>query len=78
MDANINPVLKKFAEKSIQTRIDQHYLTYQDDTRFARISSERLKSAVVQITGKSTDLSLLGPKRPRKRKSKEDTTKTED
>lgn len=33
-------------------------MTYRDDHRFAKISSSRLQSAVVQITGKRTSLSL--------------------
>jgi hypothetical protein len=33
-------------------------MTYRDDQRFAKISSSRLQSAVVQITGKRTSLSL--------------------
>lgn len=69
MDANIDPVLKRFAEKSVQTRIDQHFMiSYEDDARFARIASDRLKTAVTQITGKTTDLALFGPKRASKKK----------
>lgn len=33
-------------------------MTYNDDTRFAKIASDRLREAVVQITGKRTALSL--------------------
>ncbi len=74
MEAHVNPVLKRFAEKSVQTRIDQHFMiSYEDDTRFARIASDRLKSAVVQKTGKTTNLALFGSKRTaKKRKQKED------
>jgi hypothetical protein len=72
MDANVDPVLKKFAEKTIQTRIDQHFRTYRDDERVAKIASDRLKTAVTQITGKKSNLSLMGPsKSPAKRKSGE-------
>lgn len=54
-----------------QTRIDAHYITYHDNTRFAKIASDRLRDAVVKITGKDTDLSLGAaplPKRQKKRK----------
>jgi len=38
INAQVTPVLKKFMEKSIQTRIDQHFITtYQDNSRFARL-----------------------------------------
>lgn len=43
-----------------QTRIDAHFLTYHSDTRFAKITSDRLREAVVQITGKRSAISLSG------------------
>jgi hypothetical protein len=52
MDAQIDPVLQRFADRSIQMRVDSYYTTtYQDDARFAKIASERLRDAVVKITG---------------------------
>ena len=44
-----------------QSRIDAHFLAYQDDNRFARIASTRLRDAVGQIAGKRTSLKLMGP-----------------
>lgn len=53
MDLQIDPVLSKWASKGqMQTRIDSHFiLNYQDDTRFAKIASKRLRSAIGQIIG---------------------------
>lgn len=52
LDAQIDPVLQRFADRSIQMRVDAYYTTtYQDDARFAKIASERLREAVVKITG---------------------------
>ncbi len=47
-------------------------MTYHDDNRFARIASDRLRNAVIQITGKST-FSSESPvkKRPRGNKRKQ-------
>ena len=77
MDAQINPVLQRYAQRTNQTRIDQHFMTYHDDTRFAKIASDRLRQTVQQITGKSlanNDLvvTTTKPKKPtnnRKRKT---------
>lgn len=93
MDMAIDPVLRRYAERSSQVRqmciekllvghalntllcfsffflppypmhqprIDAHFLTYHGDTRFAKIASDRLREAVVQITGKRTSLALGG------------------
>lgn len=93
MDMAIDPVLRRYAERSsqvsllsvsliaphrptyftllplcsifllralLQPRIDAHFLTYHGDTRFAKIASDRLREAVVQITGKRTNLALGG------------------
>jgi hypothetical protein len=50
-----------------QTRIDAHFLTYQSDTRFAKIASDRLRDAVVvQVAGKRSSLSLSGNTAQRK------------
>ncbi len=65
MDLNLDPVIAKYCARSVQTRIDSHFVAYQDDSRFAKIASDRLRTAVVQITGKKTDLSLAGHRRPR-------------
>ena len=59
MDAQIDPILQKYADRTTQTRIDSHFMTYHDDNRFAKIASERLRNTVIQITGKGTDLSLI-------------------
>jgi len=50
----------KYTLISLQPRIDAHFLTYHGDTRFAKIASDRLREAVVQITGKRTNLALGG------------------
>eukprot|EP01036_Dinobryon_divergens_P026185 gene26185-34803_t len=83
MDALVDPAIKNFSERSVQSRIDSHFMTYRDDQRFAKISSSRLQSAVVQITGKRTSLSLsesesksktkaTKPSTSRKKKAKEE------
>jgi hypothetical protein len=50
-----------------QTRMDSHYLTYQGDERFAKITSDRLRNAVTQITGKRTALSVGKPANKKKK-----------
>ena len=50
-------------------------MTYSQNNRFAKIKSKRLSTAIVQITGKDTNVSLVCPKpqsrpttkRPRKK-----------
>lgn len=38
MDASVDPVLKRFAERSYQSRMDSHYrLTYNDDARYYQL-----------------------------------------
>eukprot|EP01041_Mallomonas_annulata_P004934 gene4934-9846_t len=68
------PVLKKFAESTVyQRRIDSYFTTYHDNTRFAKIRSDRLRSAVVAITGDEkvrTDVATA------RRKNKGNITKT--
>ncbi len=70
MDLSIDPVIAKYCARTVQTRIDSHFLAFQDNSRFAKIASERLHTAVVQIAGKKTALSLSGraPRQPRKKK----------
>jgi hypothetical protein len=63
MDANIDPVIRKFiggmpsvtssSSGLVQTRMDAHLISYKDDTRFAKFWSKRLSTAVVNITGQS-------------------------
>lgn len=71
MDSAIDPVIAKYCERSVQTRIDSHFLVdYKDDSRFAKIASERLQNTVAQITGKKTNLSLVGKRTPSKPRAK--------
>lgn len=82
MELQVDPVLQKYEERTTQTRIDSHFMTYHDDNRFAKIASERLRNTVIQITGKSTDKPLstssvsrkrATPNSPAKRKKKQTT-----
>jgi ligand-binding sensor protein len=63
MDTNIDPVMRRFIADEprasagsnssglVQTRLDRHLKSYNDDTRFAKLWSKRLSSAVVNLTG---------------------------
>jgi hypothetical protein len=76
MDSQIDPVLQRYSERTTQSRIDQHYMAYHDNTRFAKIASERLRTTVQQITGKSLVGDTSVPKKTtRKKASTSDTSK---
>lgn len=70
MDSQIDPVLQRYSERSTQSRIDQHFMTYHDDTRFAKIASERLRTTVQQITGKSLVKDMALPKKSRQQRNR--------
>ena len=53
----------------MQRRIDSYFTTYHDNTRFARIKSERLKNAVAAITGQTAPQLNESNNVQRKRKS---------
>lgn len=38
---------------TLQPRIDSHFMTYQQNSRFAKVASVRLTTAISQITGKN-------------------------
>lgn len=66
MDARIDPVIRKFAEKSIQTRIDGYFLMkYDDNKRAAKIKSKRLakQTGLIASPTKSPKSSNNSPKK---------------
>jgi hypothetical protein len=67
MDAQVDPVIQRYASRSSQARIDSYFLAYHDDSRVARFNSERLKTAVQQIAGKRID--IAGQSKVKKRVS---------
>ena len=78
MDSNIDPVIKQYIEDIsncssggglVQTRIDSHFYSYQDDKRFAKLWSKRLAAAVTGITGTNAE-TLLAKERLINAKSK--------
>ena len=68
MDTRLDPVILKYSQPSTQLRISSYFSTYEDDTRFAKISSSRLEQSVKQITGR--DVSALSVNKASKKKSK--------
>lgn len=60
LNTQVDPVLERYADRAIQTRVDSFYtMNYQDNTRFAKIASERLRDAVAKITGKEATSLVL-------------------
>lgn len=55
-------------------------MTYHDDNRFAKIASDRLRTAVIQITGKSSDSAVLQalPEKKKRKASKRKKSDLED
>ena len=54
MDSSIDPVIARFAERSLQTRIDGHFvMQYDDDKKVAQIQSQRLRKAVQEKVGQA-------------------------
>ena len=70
MDAQIDPVIQRFVDRTTQTRVDSFFMTYNDNLRGAKFSSARLSKSVELITGTKTNLSSLHQKEKRKRQRK--------
>jgi hypothetical protein len=72
LDKTIDPVIRKFAEKSVQTRIDSHFLIkFDDNKRAATIKSKRLAkqtglSTPTKSPKKSSSNSTPNSKSPKK------------
>lgn len=50
----VDPVLKRFMDRpkqGLQSRIDSHFFSYDSNQRFAKVASERLRSAITNKTG---------------------------
>jgi DNA excision repair protein ERCC-5 len=55
MNTQIDPIIRRFAENSRQSRIDSYFMRYEDDKRFAKIQSSRLAKALdIKISDKSS------------------------
>jgi hypothetical protein len=69
LDVKVDPVIERYASRNAQTRIDNYFISYHDDNRLSKIKSNRMRSAVEQITGKKTKLAI-----PKKEPSAKTTT----
>ena len=58
LDVQVDPVIERYASRNAQSRIDNYFISYHDDNRLSKIKSNRMRSAVEQITGKKTKLAL--------------------
>jgi hypothetical protein len=51
IDKTVVPAIANFATTKVQKRIDSYYVSYHDNIQFARIRSNRLRTAVGSMTG---------------------------